>query len=108
MPQSRRRVHYEHEMEQAAGDVLGDMMAEAAWPGVFADGKQITETRHEKGWKDTDFDVLQFRLSDGSEMNVVGKFEVRYKPKTVEGKTGDLVKHGSNLMSGQLELEEGE
>ena len=107
MPESkRRRVHYEHDMVQAAGDTLGDAMAEAAWPGVFAGGKQILETKHEKGWNDTDFDVLQFKFSDGSEMNVVGKFQMRYKEAPVV--QGNVVEHGQNLMTGQLQLEEGE
>jgi len=94
------RVHWEHE-EQIA-EALGDAMAEMAWPGVFAGGKQIIATKHERM---ADFDVLQFKFSDGSEMNVVGKFEVRYKDAAQTNE--DVVEHSKQLMSGQLTMDEG-
>lgn len=100
----RRRVHYEHEIEQAAGDALGDQMAEMAWPGVFASGKQIIHMEHVSGWQNSELDVVMFRFADGSEMNIVGKFEVRYKepPRF----NPDLKVHGSTLMTGQGQLQE--
>ena len=94
---SRNRVHYED--EEAIGNALGDTMAEMAYPGVFAGGKQIIATQTSKA---ADFDVLSFKFSDGSEMNVVGKFEVRYKqPPKFEP---DLKGHGQALMDGQMML----
>jgi len=93
-----------HDYEQSVGDALGDVMAEMAWPGVFAGGKQITATQHTK---QASFDVLSFTFNDGTQMNVIGKFEVRYK----RGKPDhSLTDHGNQLMSGQhqLSMDEGE
>jgi len=95
------RVHYEN--EEAIANALGDAMAEMAWPGVFAGGKQIIATQSSKA---ADFDVISFKFSDGSEMNIVGKFEVRYKQPTTSQKQ-DLIEHGQQLMSGQLTMDEG-
>ena len=97
---SRNRVHYED--EEAIGNALGDTMAEMAYPGVFAGGKQIIATQTSKA---ADFDVLSFKFSDGSEMNVVGKFEVRYKDAAQANE--DVVEHSKQLMSGQLTMDEG-
>ena len=94
------RVHYEN--EEAIATALGDAMAEMAWPGVFSGGKQIIATQSSKA---ADFDVLSFKFNDGSEMNVVGKFEVRYKDAVQANE--DLVQAGNQLMSGQLTMDEG-
>jgi hypothetical protein len=108
------RVHWENEEE--ISNALGDTLAEMAWPGVFTSGKRIVATQTSKR---ADFDVMNFKFADGSEMNIVGKFEVRYKqpPPFVKSDTTnvvgtqgptELIQHGDELMSGQLSLEEGD
>jgi hypothetical protein len=62
--------------EIALADKLAEQVAEQAWPGVFSGGKQIIASIASKiGGQD----VLRFKFDDGSEMNIVGTFEVRYK-----------------------------
>lgn len=95
-----QRVQYEN--EQAIGDALGDAMAEAAWPGVFAGGKQIIATEQQHAG---DFDVMRFMFDDGSEMNIVGKFEVRYKQKPTGHGQQDLIDAGRQLMLGEGDAE---
>lgn len=98
------RIQYDN--ESAVADAMGYAMAEDAWPGVFAGGKQIMATmKTRKG----DFDVMSFRFDDGSEMNIVGKFEIRFKQSAAsEARKQDLVEHGTQLMTGQLELPDAE
>jgi len=106
------RVHWDNEEE--ISNALGDTLAEMAWPGVFTSGKRIIATQSTRRG---DFDVMNFKFADGSEMNIVGKFEVRYKlaPAYVKddqtnlvGTQGPekLIEQGNQLMSGQLSLEE--
>jgi hypothetical protein len=65
------------------GDALAEKLASDAWPGVFSGGKQITRTAvTEVEGKN----LISFTFNDGSQMNVVGVFEVRYKaPGAVPG-----------------------
>jgi len=81
-----------------------------AWPGVFTSGKRIIAT---KNTRRGDFNVMMFTFSDGSVMNIIGTFEVRYKqpPEYLKDDVVDhdaVVEQGKQLMSGQLTLEEGD
>lgn len=100
------RIHWDHEEE--IGNALGDTLAEMSWPGVFTSGKRIIATQTTRRG---DFDVLNFKFADGSEMNIVGTFEVRYKqpPMFIKGEQEpEIIEQGNQLMSGQLSLEEGD
>jgi hypothetical protein len=98
----RNRVHYENEEDIATA--LGDALAESAWPGVFAGGKQIvaTESRSEN-----ELDVLSFTFNDGSQMNVVGLFSVRYR-EAGSVSVSPAREHWLYPDGQQLELEDGE
>jgi hypothetical protein len=63
------------ENEGAAGDALAREVGEATFPGIFAGGKQIIRTIHESGSPAK----LIFFFGDGSAMQVVGDFTVKYR-----------------------------
>lgn len=89
----------EWEDGNAVPDDLGDEAAELAFPGVFSGGKMIDATQHTAPTS-TSPRILRFRFSDGSEMNLVGDFEVRYKHAGPAGR--GLVEKGNELMSGKF------
>jgi hypothetical protein len=69
----RRRVTSEAHIEAAMGDHMGDLMAEAALPGMFASGKTVTGS--ESGTRGDDM-FITFKFDDGSEMTIIGKYQV--------------------------------
>jgi hypothetical protein len=73
------RVTYESHAEEVLGNAIGDAMAETAWPGIFSGGKQIVHTRYVKDPSGQQDDLISLGFDDGSEMNITGRFEVRYK-----------------------------
>lgn len=85
-----RRIEYEGH-EDATALALAEQAASDAWPGIFGGGKMIVATAK---FRQGHSDVLQFVFDDGSQMNIVGDFEVRYKKGFTE----------THLHAGQLAL----
>lgn len=99
------RVSHESDAEVALSEAMGDALAEAAWPGVFAGGKQIIATA---AYKDPRHgDVLNFTFDDGTQMNIVGQFSVRYRSKPTVAEAAEAeataIRQGHELMSGETE-----
>ena len=64
----RDRIQREdHADESALANMMGDQMAEDAWPGVFSGGKRIVATQVQRNG---DQKILRLRFNDGSEMNI--------------------------------------
>lgn len=106
---NRPRITVDAEDVAATGapsliDVMADAAAEQAWPGVFSAGKTITET---SAYKDGDVKVLRFGFSDGSQMNVVGQFEVRYVQSGPDHPVVEQqrIQQGRELMTGEPQEE---
>lgn len=104
------RVQHEIDVEGAA---MGDAMAEAALPGVFATGKTIANSSSGVD-PATGKKFITFGFDDGSSLTFVGAYEVRAtKAGTFScdpdesGGVKDLVESGKQLMSGD-QVEEGE
>lgn len=100
MAQGRDRISFED--ETAVGNALGDAMAEAAWLGVFSGGKQIVRTQKYQD-NERKATVLNIQFSDGSAVNIVGTFEVRFKePGSTKKSQDELVEHGKQIMAGEV------
>lgn len=93
------RVSHEADIEKAAGDAIGDKLAEQNLPAIFASGKRVigSAATEQDGIK-----YLTLRFDDGSDMTFIGDFRVQARQGDgVE--FADAVEEGNKLMRGELE-----
>lgn len=91
-----RRVSHEADAESALANKIGDLMAEAALPGVFASGKTVVGS--ESGLRGNQM-FITFRFDDGSDMTIIGDYQVLANQAGAEER--DLVEEGNRLMRGE-------
>jgi hypothetical protein len=83
--------------QEDVGFDIGDQLAARAWPGVFAGGIQIERTSHVT--LPDGRDLITFIFNNNSMINIVGKFEVRFKIPDHNSER-DLKVYGEQLMLG--------
>jgi len=64
--------------ESELANMMMQQMAEQAWPGIFAGGKEIVRTEAVAGTGKTPAEMTLW-FNDNSAIKIVGEFVVRYK-----------------------------